>query len=213
MPNISIYIVSPYAFVSDLLQHRLTTTKCDIFCTGTWDALDGLDDAMDRACPDVVVLDTALCNSEAPDIITTYLNRHPALKFVLLYDRETVGTALKCLVAGAKASISKQCAFDKFLAVVRAAYSGEVVVPSDLLTLLVDRVRDLEHSEKIAGEKTVSVREAAILTMVADGATNNEIADSLGLSPQTVKNCLTKLYFRLGVGNRLQAATWWRDRS
>ena len=211
MPSISMYIVCPHAFLCDLLQHRLATTESDVSCAGTWNALDGLVDAIDRARPDVVVFDAALCDSEAPDIIAACLNRHPELKIVLLYDSETVHTALECFAAGAKASISKECGFDEFLATVRAAASGEVIIPSKLLTLLVDRFRVLRHSVKDTGTEPLSARDSTILKMIAGGATNNEIAHCLGLSPQTVKNHLTKVFCQLGVANRNQAAAWWRD--
>ena len=51
-----------------------------------------------------------------------------------------------------------------------------------------------------------------MLIMIAQGASNQAIATRLGIHPQTVKNSLTKLFRRLGVTNRFQAAAWWRDR-
>ena len=52
---------------------------------------------------------------------------------------------------------------------------------------------------------TVSDREREVLVLVAGGATNQEIADSLHLSPHTVRNHLARLYSRLGARSRLEA--------
>jgi DNA-binding NarL/FixJ family response regulator len=211
MPGISLYVVSPHVFLCELLQHRLATMQSEISCAGTWHALEGMGDAIDRARPDVVMFDTALCDSKTAGTIRDCLKRRPDLKFLLLYDGDSLDTAVDCLAAGASACISKHCGFDKFLETVRAAASGESMLPSDLLASLVGRFRELRRSEEIAVKSALSDRDIAMLDMVVRGATNQEIADGLGLSHQTVKNSLTKLFCQLGVANRFQAAAWWRD--
>ena len=52
-------------------------------------------------------------------------------------------------------------------------------------------------------------RQRQILGMVAGGQSNKEIARALGLSISTVKNTLTKTYWRLGARNRTEAVVWW----
>jgi DNA-binding NarL/FixJ family response regulator len=57
----------------------------------------------------------------------------------------------------------------------------------------------------------LTVREEVVLRMLADGLTNREIADELGISPHTVKDHLTSVYRRLEATNRASAITRARD--
>ena len=54
-------------------------------------------------------------------------------------------------------------------------------------------------------------RQAQVLTLLAQGQSNREIAKVLGCSERTVSNQCNLLYLRLGVRNRIQAAMWWKE--
>lgn len=69
--------------------------------------------------------------------------------------------------------------------------------------------RYLWSREPLAGaQKSLTPREREILTMIAHGAANTEIADALAISPHTVKTHIYNIYRKIGVPNRLQAALW-----
>jgi DNA-binding CsgD family transcriptional regulator len=57
---------------------------------------------------------------------------------------------------------------------------------------------------------TLTKRELEILSTIAEGATNEEIADRFFISPNTVKSHLYNIYKKIGLSNRLQAALWAR---
>ena len=212
MPSVSLYFVSPYAFVRDLVRCALGMSQSEIVCVGTWKTLDEAQHAVDTARPDMVVVDAALCDSQAPGLIGGCLAQHPGIKVLLWYDAEALDLTVDCLAAGAAGAIPKQASLDEFLATVRAAADGETILSSDLLALLLERFRELRRAELAADGTALSERESAMLQLIAHGATNQQIAGALGVSIQTVKNGLTRLFFRLGVNNRLEAAAWWRDR-
>jgi len=54
-------------------------------------------------------------------------------------------------------------------------------------------------------------RERQILEALAEGLNNKQIASRLGISEQTVKNWLSKVYLKLGVGGRVQAIVRWKE--
>jgi DNA-binding NarL/FixJ family response regulator len=59
------------------------------------------------------------------------------------------------------------------------------------------------------GGKSLSTRESEIMSLIADGHTNGEIATSLFLAEKTVKNHVRSIYSKLGVGNRSAAIAHW----
>jgi DNA-binding CsgD family transcriptional regulator len=61
-----------------------------------------------------------------------------------------------------------------------------------------------------AGEG-LSAREAEVMSLIADGQTNGEIAARLFLAEKTVKNHVRRIYSKLGVGSRPAAIAYWRD--
>ena len=60
-------------------------------------------------------------------------------------------------------------------------------------------------------DPTLSAREAEVLTAVAEGLTNAEVADRLHISENTVKFHLQNIYQRLGVANRTEASRWFME--
>ena len=56
----------------------------------------------------------------------------------------------------------------------------------------------------------LSAREAEVLSLIADGQTNGQIAARLFLAEKTVKNHVRRIYSKLGVGSRPAAIAYWR---
>ncbi|HSR35592.1 MAG TPA: response regulator transcription factor [Desulfurivibrionaceae bacterium] len=89
---------------------------------------------------------------------------------------------------------------------VRALFAGEIWVPRNVLTKCY-----LNNSRPIAVSGKASIltsREIEILTLIAGGAGNQQIADRLCISTSTVKTHIYNIYKKIDVPNRLQAAFW-----
>jgi DNA-binding NarL/FixJ family response regulator len=72
-------------------------------------------------------------------------------------------------------------------------------------------VRPSGSGADIGGEEhKLSAREAEVMSLIADGQTNGEIAAHLFLAEKTVKNHVRRIYSKLGVGNRPAAIAYWR---
>ncbi|HYB17504.1 MAG TPA: helix-turn-helix transcriptional regulator [Streptosporangiaceae bacterium] len=61
------------------------------------------------------------------------------------------------------------------------------------------------------GESVLSAREAEVMSLIADGQTNGQIAARLFLAEKTVKNHVRRIYSKLGVGSRPAAIAYWRE--
>ncbi len=90
---------------------------------------------------------------------------------------------------------------------VRAIFNGELWVSREIMTKCILEAKIHSNSSN----KDLSIltrREIEILSMLAIGATNEEIADKLFISPNTVKTHIYNIFKKIRVPNRLQAALW-----
>jgi len=114
-------------------------------------------------------------------------------------DRERI---LDALDAGAVGYLLKDAEPTELLRGIRAAARGESPLdPRAARTLLGAR-----HERRAVGDLTD--REREVLTLVAKGLANKQIARSLGISERTVKAHLTSVFQRIGVTDRTSAALW-----
>jgi two-component system response regulator DevR len=150
--------------------------------------------------PDVVLMDFELPDGTGVEATRPVLEVSPTTRVVILTSFADDAVLLNAIHAGATGFVTKHSNAAHLADAVRLAAAGESVIPPDLLSRLLPRLRG-----EASGGITVSERELQILTLVASGATNNEIARRLHLSPNTVRNHLARLYPRLGARSRLQA--------
>jgi len=112
--------------------------------------------------------------------------------------------ARAALGAGASGLLRAGMPPEQVLRAVRVALRGETVLPRSLLSEWVDEQRPPDLGALI------SARQREILGLLAEGATNAEIAGRLFLSESTIKQHLRAAYKALGVRNRREAAASWR---
>src|SRR3954452_16008920 len=174
------------------------------------DAPDG--EAAVAACrlyrPDVVVMDMnmpGMCGIEATAMIVTEHPRVAVLMLTVAADDERVIEAVR---AGASGYLLKDARLPEIVAGIRAAAAGQSVLAPKVAGALVSSVRN--GPRPVALEEpaaALSPREHDVLALLAEGYDNGEIANRLYVSPSTVKNHVSHLLEKLGVDNRVQAAT------
>ncbi len=113
----------------------------------------------------------------------------------------------QALKAGAKAYLLKDTGSKKLLDVIRTVHKGEAVIDPDMTTRLLDEFRRMASKEEETPKfQTLTEQELRILTLVAEGASNKDIAADLNLSERTIKNYLSIIFQKLQVNNRTEAA-------
>ncbi len=113
----------------------------------------------------------------------------------------------KFLLKGVHAFFYEHDSLDIFLKGVRTVLDGKLWFSREMMTRYIfDNTGDLESPENTVGNLTE--RQTEILAMIAVGSTNDEIADSLCISPHTVKTHLYKIFKKINVPNRVQASLW-----
>ncbi|TDE99027.1 response regulator transcription factor [Occultella glacieicola] len=132
----------------------------------------------------------------------TALSAAPRVLILTTYD--TDADILAAVEAGASGYLLKDAPPDELLAAVRTAAAGQSALAPAVALRLMDRMRTPDQS--------LSRRETQVLTLVADGRSNQQIARELFISEATVKSHLVHIFTKLGVDSRTAATAAARRR-
>lgn len=152
--------------------------------------------------PDVVLMDYELPDGTGHEATRLLLELAPDTKVVILTSFNDDEVLVGAIQAGATGFVTKHNSPTELADAVRMAATGGPVIAPSLLARLLPRLGSGAPQGVV-----VSAREREILALVAEGATNQEIARELFLSPNTVRNHLARIYSRLGARSRLEAVS------
>ncbi len=201
---IRILIADDHPVVRTGLQGMLAG-EADLDVVG--EARDG-QEALDKAVllhPDVVLMDLRMPNLDGVGATERIRSRLPATQVLILTTYDTDGDILRAIDAGAVGCLLKDAPRDDLFRAVRAAARGESTLAPAVLALLLNRMRT-------PAAEMLSAREVEVLTLVARGAANKEVARTLYISETTVKTHLSHIFTKLGVDDRTAAVTVALDR-
>lgn len=154
--------------------------------------------------PDVVLMDLQFGTDQTGADATRRIRALPNPPAVLvLTNYDTDSDILGAVEAGASGYLLKDAPPEELIAAIHAAASGETALAPAIAGRLLARMRSPQPS--------LSARETEVLRLVADGATNNEIATKLHISDATVKSHLVHIYTKLDVSSRTAAVATARD--
>jgi len=155
--------------------------------------------------PDVVLLDIGLPDISGIDAARKIKRLRPETAVVALTIHEDEEYFFKMLEAGASGYVPKRAAPDELLTAIRAAAANEVYLYPSLAKLL---VKDYLTQEKQGDEEDsldgLTPREQEVLTHLAEGASNDEIAEKLVISPKTVARHRENIMHKLGMHSRVE---------
>jgi DNA-binding NarL/FixJ family response regulator len=155
--------------------------------------------------PDVIVMDLHMPIMNGVEATRRICEDRPAptvLVLTMSLDDEDVAESI---IAGASGYLLKDSEADVIAGAVREAAAGNVSISPAVAGTLVDRVRAGARRDP-PGDVALTDRELDVLRLLAEGHDNAEIAARLFLSPSTVKNHVSSILEKLGVGSRVQAA-------
>jgi DNA-binding NarL/FixJ family response regulator len=167
--------------------------------------------------PDVVLIDAGLTSSDPLEIARQMRHLAPRIAIIILTASEDEERLFQCIKVGAAAYYTRSITPEQLIDAVRKVSQGEYLINDDVLSKpqLASRVlksfRELtvEENETAVESKNLysplSGREVEILDYIARGNSNKEIAKSLKISDQTVKNHITSILKKLSVNDRTAA--------
>lgn len=157
-----------------------------------------------QLAPDVVLMDISLPDLSGIEATQEIKHRAPQVAVVALTIHEDEEYFFKMLQAGASGYVPKRAAPEELLTAIRTAAAGEVYLYPSLAKLLVQDylTRKRETAAPAAGELTD--REEEILAYLADGASTQEIAEILSISPKTVARHRENIMRKLNLHSRTE---------
>jgi DNA-binding NarL/FixJ family response regulator len=166
--------------------------------------------------PDVALIDAGLTSSDPLEIARQTRHLAPRMAIIILTPSEDEERLFQSIKVGAAAYYSRNITPDDLIDAVRKVSHGEYLINDDVLSKpqLASRVlksfRELTVEDEESGNtkdlySPLSSREVEILDYIARGNSNKEIAKSLKISDQTVKNHITSILKKLSVNDRTAA--------
>ncbi|MCS5510963.1 response regulator transcription factor [Curtobacterium flaccumfaciens pv. flaccumfaciens] len=150
--------------------------------------------------PDLVLMDLQFGQDRTGADATRQIRSTDAAPYVLvLTNYDSDGDILGAVEAGASGYLLKDTPPDELLAAVRAAAAGESALAPAVASRLMARMR--------APGVSLSAREIEVLRLVAEGASNVDVAARLHITDATVKSHLVHVFSKLGVGSRTAAVS------
>jgi NarL family two-component system response regulator LiaR len=161
--------------------------------------------------PDVVMMDVNMPGMSGVEATPLMLEVVPDASILMLTIAAGKTDVLDAIRAGASGYLLKGAELSEIVTAIRAAAAGHSTISARVAGHLVRSVRTSDpglSTDSSPQEHGLSAREREVLTLVTDGCDNAEIAGRLYMSLSTVKNHVSRVLDKLGVNNRVQAATF-----
>lgn len=157
----------------ELIGHAMTATSCMAF--------------LQNALPDVILMDINLPDRNGIDLCKEVRTKYPAVRIIGLSTFSQQSMVEKMLENGALGYVLKNGTREELLEGIAACMRGEKYLSGEIA---------LAIQKNAAGRPVLTRREKEVLSLIAEGLTNNEVAEKLFISPATVdthrKNLLSK---------------------
>lgn len=184
----------------------------DIEVVGQVQSPDEAIPVIDAAAPDVVLVDVP-AEASGAEAVRRMHQGSPASPLVVLGGVDNDASILEAMGVGATAHVAGLAEPSELIETIRRVADGEdplkdeLITRPDLVERILDNVRDTILTDR-GPSNPLTTRELEILALVAGGLRNREIAETLAVSEQTVKNHLSSVLHKFGVPNRTQAAAY-----
>ena len=158
--------------------------------------------------PDVLLLDLAMPKLPGMEALRELTSEALPTRIIVLTGLIDNRQILEALQLGARGVVLKDAVVDHLSACIHAVMQGQYWLEGRPVQNLVKVLRDLAAQTAPSPRKTFGLtsRELEVVGLITEGSTNKHIAQSCGISEETVKRHLTNIFNKLGVGNRLELA-------
>lgn len=188
-------VIDDHVIVQMGLKYILDSRRGAYEFVGGWPGAEGAVDFVARTKPDIILLDIRMPEKDGIAVLDDILAAFPDQKVIMLTTSDADGDVYLAFSHGAKGYLIKDLDAPKIHEAIDAVMAGGRFAPPEIQELY----RKYEKSPKL------SPREMEIMSLVADGRTNDNIAGILDIGLDTVKKHLASAFIKLGANNRVVA--------
>lgn len=199
MKKLSILIADDHPVVRDGLRGMLESQP-DFEVVG--EAADGAQaiQLAEELKPEIVLMDLRMPQVDGVTAIREIKSSQAETQILVLTTYDSDADILPAIEAGATGYLLKDSSREELYGAIRATARGDTVLAPTVAARLVGQMR-------APAEERLSSRELEVLQLVAEGASNKDIASRLHISQATVKSHLIHIFGKLGVSDRTAAVT------
>lgn len=202
--KIRLLLVDDHAVVRSGLRMLLMSEEDMEIVGEAGNAADALEAAR-LLKPDVILMDIGLPDMSGIEATREIRKQQPEVAVVALTIHEDEEYFFKMLDAGARGYVPKRAAPEELITAIRAAAVNEVYIYPSLAKLLVRDYLSQDHSvEQSTALDDLTDREQEVLTFLAEGKSNDEIAEALVISPKTVARHRENIMHKLNLHSRAE---------
>jgi DNA-binding NarL/FixJ family response regulator len=160
-----------------------------------------------RYQPDIVLMDIILPELDGPSAIRRIVSASPLVRVIVLTAATAEDAGIAGLKAGASGYVSKDDDLDSLPRIIHAVIRGETAVSRRFVSVLIDRLRAAPegHIGLRPVRSPLTPREWEVLDLLCAGLSDEEVADTLVLSPETIRSHMQRSMRKLGVRSRTAA--------
>ena len=216
MRKIKLLLVDDQVLFVESLKKLFELTVKDVEVVGT--APNGKV-ALEMAAstnPDIILMDIRMPVMDGVESTRLIKEKFPEIKILILSTFEDDEYVMEAFQYGAVGYLLKDVPPQELIAAIHSIYHGGVTVSPKMATKLAEKLFQTNHSsgDKLNRNSTnsnpwvkeLTNKEKEILSLIAKGYNNREIAHRLYIAEQTVKNYVSVIYLKIGARDRIQAA-------
>jgi len=158
--------------------------------------------------PDVVVMDIRLPGKNGIEATREIMEELPDTKVIMLTSYAEDDLLFDAINAGAFGYVLKQIGSDDLIDALESIGRGEALLDPSLTQKVFKRVREASRKATDEAFASLSDQEIRILSLIAEGKTNKEIASAIFLSEKTVRNYVSSILSKLSLKTRSEAAAY-----
>jgi len=155
---------------------------------------------------DVVLMDVRMPDGDGLTALGRIKLDKPKLSIVLFSAFDNPASIARAIALGASGFLLKSCTRDELLSTIRTAAKGENVWTREKLRSVSGALRTPRMANNL--EASLSEREGEVLRQMTHGLTNKQIAETMKISYETVKEHVQHVLRKIGLTDRTQAAVW-----
>jgi DNA-binding NarL/FixJ family response regulator len=202
----TVFVIDDHPLVREALN-MLADAAGDLRVVGGSESASAAIEPLQRLSPDLVLLDIDLGHEDGLEWLPRVAAAAPGARILILTALREPARDEEALRAGARGLVLKSAPPETLLQAIRGVATGALWFDTSALAHAHAQGASTSSGGKGKGS-SLTAREREIVSLIAEGLRNDEIARRLGITPKTVKNHLTALFEKVGVSSRLELVVY-----